>query len=250
MISVVILTKNEERNIERCLESVRWSDETIIIDDNSSDKTVEIASKYKVTIYENSLDGNFSAQRNFGLQKAKGEWVLFVDADEVISDGLIYEIQSAVGFNDQNLKNYNGFYLRRSDFIWGKQLKYGESGSLMFLRLGRRDKGIWHGKTHERWEIEGEAGKLINPILHFPHATLAEFLREINFYTDIRAKELNQKKVGVSFLSIILYPLGKFIVNFILKLGFMDGIQGLMFAITMSFHSFLVRSKLYLKNNE
>ncbi len=250
MISVVILTKNEEQNIKRCLESIKWCDEIVIVDDRSSDGTLEIAKKYKATVFINPLNGNFSAQRNFGLSKAKNEWVLFVDSDEVVSDALAYEISSAIGLKDQNLRSFNGFYIRRSDFMWGKQLKYGETGDIKLIRLGRKGFGEWKGTAHERWEINGLTGKLVNPILHFPHKTLEEFLKEVNFYTDIRAKELKDKNTKVFFWSIILYPLGKFIVSYFFKRGFMDGMQGLVFAIVMSFHSFLVRGKLWLKKEE
>lgn len=249
MISAVILTKNEEQNIERCLKSVRWCDETIVIDDNSIDKTVEIAKKYKTTIYSHPLSNNFSAQRNLGILKAKNEWILFVDADEIVSDALAYEISNAVQIKDQNSRSFNGFYVKRADFIWGKQLRYGEA-SIRLLRLGRKGMGTWRGMAHEEWRIEGSVGCLRNSLLHFPHKNLAEFLKEINFYTDIRARELKDKNTNVYFWSIVLYPLGKFLVNYIVKSGFKDGIPGLIFAITMSFHSFLVRGKLWLKKEE
>ena len=250
MISAVILTKNEEQNITKCLDSVKWCDEIIVVDDNSEDQTIEIAEKYKTTIYKRSLNNDFSAQRNFGLSKTKNEWVLFVDADEIISDALTYEISNAITFKDQSLRNFNGFYIKRSDFIWGRMLKYGETGRIKLLRLGRKNYGVWQGKAHEEWKIEGLIGNLTNPILHFPHQTLKEFLKEINFYTDIRAKELKTKNFNVSTPSILLYPLGKLILNYIFKRGFMDGMQGLVFAIIMSFHSFLVRSKLWLENKK
>lgn len=250
MISAVVLAKNEEQNIEKCLESVRWCDEIIVVDDNSSDGTSEIAKKYKATIYQHALKNDFSAQRNFGLSKAKNEWVLFIDSDEVVSDALCYEISGAVGLKDQSLKNCNGFYLKRSDFMWGKQLRYGETGNIKLLRLGKKGTGEWSGMAHEKWAIDGVIGNLVNPILHFPHATLEDFLKEINFYTDIRANELKNKNIRVSFWDILSYPLGKFIVNYIFKAGFLDGMQGLMFAITMSFHSFLVRGKLWTYKNK
>jgi glycosyltransferase involved in cell wall biosynthesis len=249
MISVVILTRNEELNIEKCLESVRWCDEIVIIDDKSSDNTVEIAKKHKAKIYTNSLGGNFSAQRNFGLAKAKHDWVLFIDSDEVVSDALAYEISNAIGLKGQNIKNFNGYYVNRIDFMWGKRMLHGEA-NIKLLRLARKDYGIWKGMAHESWSIQGPVGSLINPILHFPHRNLEEFLKEINFYTDIRAKELRPRNVRASFWSILLYPSGKFILNYIFKRGFMDGIQGLIFAISMSFHSFLVRGKLWLLNNK
>jgi glycosyltransferase involved in cell wall biosynthesis len=250
MITVVIITKNEEENIKRCLESVKWCNEMIIVDDNSNDKTVEIAKKYKATVYLRDLNNDFSAQRNFGLSKAKNEWVLFVDSDEIISDALAFEMQNATGLRDQNLRNHDGFYIKRVDFMWGKQLKYGETGDKKFLRLAKKESGLWEEQVHERWMVKGLIGELVNPIFHFPHKSMNEFLREINYYTDIRAMELNNHNRKVSSLSIIGYPLGKFIVNYVLKRGFMDGMAGLIYAITMSFHSFLVRSKLWVKNDE
>lgn len=247
MISAVILAKNEEQNIEKCIQSVKWCDEIIIIDDNSSDGTLEIAKKYKTTIYHHPLNNDFSAQRNFGLSKARQEWILFVDADEVVTDALAYEISNAIGPTDQNLKNFNGFYIRRSDFMWGKQLKYGETGNIKLLRLGKKGFGVWEGIAHEKWKIEGNVGDIMNPLLHFPHKTVSEFLKEVNFYTEIRAEELKNKNTKVFFWSILIYPLGKFLINYVIKRGFLDGMQGLLFAIIMSFHSFLVRSKLWLK---
>lgn len=250
MISAVILTKNEEQNIKKCLESIRWCDEIIIIDDNSFDRTLEIAKKYKTIIYTNHLNNDFSTQRNLGLSKAKNEWVLFVDADEIVSDALAYEISNAVELKDQNLRNFSGFYIKRLDRIWNKTLRHGETGNIQLLRLGKKSFGIWEGKIHEKWKINGLVGKLTNPILHYPHQNLDGFLNEINFYTDIRASELKDKKTKVFFLSILLYPLGKFVINYIFKRGFLDGMQGLVFALSMSVHSFLVRGKLWMLNNQ
>lgn len=250
MISVIILTKNEEQNIEKCIKSVRWSDEIIIIDDNSTDKTIEIAKKYKPKIYSRPLDNNFASARNFGISKAKNEWVFFVDSDEVVTDALAFEISSAIGLKGQNLRDFNGFYIKRVCSMWGKKLKYGETGNEWRLRLARKTAGHWEGKVHERWKIRGISGKLVNPILHFPHQTLGEFLREVNFYTDIRARELKDKNTKVYFWSILLYPLGKFVLNYLFKRGFMDGTHGLVFAVIMSLHSFLVRGKLWLQNDK
>lgn len=250
MITVIILTKNEEQNIEKRIQSVKWCDEIIVVDDNSSDKTIEIAKTCKTTIYQRSLNNNFSAQRNFGLSKAKNEWVLFIDSDEIVSDALAYEISNAVQLKDQDLGPFNGFYIKRLDFMWGKELKYGETGSIKLLRLAKKDAGVWVGMVHEKWKIDGPVGKLINPLKHFPHKNITKFLEEINFYTDIRSKELKSKNIQVFFWSIFLYPFGKFLVNYIFKKGFMDGAQGLVLAIIMSFHSFLVRGKLWLENEK
>jgi len=246
MISAVVIAKNEEKNIESCLESVKWCDEVIVIDDNSTDKTLEIAKNCNAKIYTHSLNNNFSSQRNYGLSKAKNEWVFFVDADEVVPDALAYEISNAIYSTDQNLRPYNGFYIKRTDFIWGKELKHGETGNIKLLRLARKTKGEWFGAAHERWKVKGLIGKLNNSLKHYPHKTVAEFIKEINYYTDLRASEIKVKNKFFITISVLLYPLGKFIFGYLFKAGFMDGTQGLIFAVIMSFHSFLVRGKLWL----
>lgn len=249
-ISAVIIAKNEEKNIEKCLKSVKWCDEIIVVDDKSSDKTLEIAKKYNAIIYANPLKGDFSLQRNFGLSKAKNDWVLFLDADEVVSDGLAYEIPGSIRLKDQNLKAFDGFYIRRIDFIWGRRLTHGETGNVWRLRLARKTAGEWIGKVHERWVVNGLIGKLLNPIHHFPHnGEFENFLSEVNYYTDIRAGELSGKGIRISFWSLILFPTGKFLMNYFIKFGFMDGVPGLIIAFMMSLHSFLVRGKLWLFNN-
>lgn len=242
-LSCVVLTKNEEQNITKCLENVSWADEVIIIDDFSQDKTVDIAKKTGAVVFSRKLNNDFSSQRNFGLSKAKYDWVLFVDADERVSKALASEIKNKIS----KLKNnYNGYFIKRRDFMWGRELKYGETGGISLLRLAKRVAGEWQGKVHERWNIKGEIGKLDNSLFHYPHNSINEFLSEINFYTDIRAKELFDKGIKSNFLSIILYTKLKFIQNYFIKLGFLDGTSGLILALIMSFHSFLVRGKLWL----
>lgn len=247
MISVVILTKNEEDNISDCIKCISWCDEVIVIDDYSEDKTVEIAKKLNAKIFKHSMDNDFSMQRNFGLSKAKGNWVLFVDADERISDALAFEISNIANqITDQILGKYSGFYIRRNDFMWGRKLMQGEAGGIKLLRLAEKNFGKWEGRVHEKWKVKGRIGELKNPIIHYPHKTFQEFLKEINFYTTIRANELHREGRNANFLSVLVYPLGKFILNYFLRRGFLDGVPGLIVATTMSFHSFLVRGKLWL----
>ena len=247
MISAVILTKNEEKNISDCIKSVSWCDEVIVIDDNSEDRTVDLAKKINAKIYVHSFDNDFSIQRNFGLSKAKGDWVLFVDADERVSDALAFEISNIANqITDQRLGGFSGFYIKRNDFMWGRQLRFGETGGIKLLRLAKKNTGRWQGKVHENWKVKGNIGVLKNPIMHFPHRTFQEFLKEINFYTTIRADELYKKGSYANFISIVAYPLGKFILNYSLRRGFLDGVPGLIVAVSMSFHSFLVRGKLWL----
>ncbi|MBI2430722.1 MAG: glycosyltransferase family 2 protein [Candidatus Levybacteria bacterium] len=244
MISAVILTKNEEKNIEECIRGLKWCNEVVVIDDQSEDKTVAIAEKLGAKVYTRPLENNFSVQRNFGLEKAKGEWVFFVDADERVSESLTYEIGNIL--HSLATDSHSAFSLRRIDTMWGKQLLHGENGNVRLVRLARKNAGIWKDAVHEVWDIKGQIGKLKNPLYHYPHQTVSEFLKEINYYTTIRAKELFGNKKRVNTLSIILYPKAKFFVNYFIKQGFLDGIPGLVVAVLMSFHSFLVRGKLWL----
>lgn len=244
MISAVVLTKNEEKNIVDCLESLTWCDEILVIDDNSEDRTPEVAKKFGAKVFVQALAENFSRQRNFGLQQAQNDWVLFIDADERVSPGLAREIKYQIANRKNN--DINGFYVKRVDFLWRRELKHGETGNMRLLRLARKDTGAWEGAVHEKWRIKVKVGELKNPLLHYPHQTIAEFLREINFYTTLRATELYKKGLKVHWYDIILQPKVKFIYNYFFKSGFLDGIPGLIFAMMMSFHSFLVRGKLWL----
>jgi glycosyltransferase involved in cell wall biosynthesis len=247
-LSVVILAKNEENRIVDCIDSVLWCDEIILVDDKSNDRTVEIVESLKnkkIKIFTRSLDNDFSKQRNFGLEKAKGEWVIFLDADEIITNNLSEEINDVI-YDYGRIQKLNGYFVKRRDFMWEKELRYGETGSISLLRLAKRDAGRWMGKVHEVWKTEGNVGMLNNPIYHYPHRTIIKFLNEIDFYTDLRAQELYAKGNHVYWYSIIFYPIGKFLLNFILKRGFLDEVPGFIFAVLMSFHSFLVRGKLWL----
>jgi glycosyltransferase involved in cell wall biosynthesis len=243
MISAIVLTKNEESNLKLCLQSLSWCDEVIVVDDNSTDSTIEIAKKHGAKVYTRSLNNNFSAQRNFGLEKARGDWVLFVDADEKVTSALWYEIMSHTN-NPTN--EYAGFYIRRIDTMWGKELKHGEVGNIKLLRLAKKESGTWQSNVHEVWKVHGKTLLLNNSLLHYPHPTVSKFLEEINMYTDLRAKELYKKKTKVFWGTILLYPKMKFIQNYFLRRGFLDGLPGLVFALMMSFHSFLVRAKLWI----
>ncbi len=249
MITAVVLTKNEENNIVDCLESISWCQEIIVIDDYSADRTLGVIKNFnpRVKIFQRELQGDFSAQRNLGLSKAKGEWILFIDADERLSNGLRGEMMDYVSSKN---KTYNGFYVRRKDTIWGKELNHGEVGNIKLLRFAAKGKGKWEGKVHEVWNVKGSTGCFKMPLFHYPHQAVSHFLKEINYYTDLRAKELYDRGVRTNLYQIILYPKAKFFLNYFLRLGFLDGIEGLVFAIMMSFHSFLVRAKLWTYANK
>lgn len=266
LLSAVVLTKNEEENISRCLKSLLFCDEVIIIDDYSDDKTLDQIShiknqndKSKIKIYQRKLNGNFAEQRNFGLEMARGEWVLFVDADEEITPELAEEIRREMGLirprgqiRLRGLEEPVAYYLKRRDFFWGREVRFGEVGWIRrigLIRLIRKNQGRWTGKVHEELKVKSQKLKVKrfkNFINHYPHQSIKKFLEEVNFYSTLRANELYFQNKRTNVFEIVFYPLGKFVVNYFFRLGFFDGAVGFVYALIMSFHSFLVRAKLYL----
>jgi len=247
-ISAVVLYKDEEDTIDRCIRSLSWCDEIVLIDDYSTGKKlIQIKESFpSVKVFKNHLNDDFASQRNYGLTKSSGLWILFIDADELVCEKLKLEILSIIKNNHIYRDEVNGYFIPRLDNIFRKKLKHGETAKIRLLRLGRKGKGIWKGKVHEVWEIKGEKGLLEYPISHYPHPTISAFLKSINRYTDIRARNLYVMGKKTNIFSVVVYPLGKFIYNFIFRLGFLDGMQGFVVSIFMSFHSFLVRSKLWM----
>lgn len=257
MISAVVLTKNEEKNIRECLLGLKWCDDVLVIDDDSTDETMRMAEEMGATVIKRSLSGDFAKQRNFALRQvytersrsAKGEWVFFVDADERVSKELSEEIKESI-----KKDNVNGFYFRRIDNFMGKWLKHGEVGGVgegegfggvKILRLAKKNVGRWKRKVDEIWEVKGKTKTLKNPLLHYSHPTLTEFFTSINERSTLNAKEFYKDGRKITLIEWFK-PLAKFIQNYFFRLGFLDGNPGFVFAVLMSFHSFLVRGKLYL----
>ncbi len=243
-LSIVVLTQNEADNIERCLRSISWCADIILID-NSTDATVARAKKIIIPehlrIFTKTESEDFSYLRNFGLEKAQNDWVLFLDADEEVSRELKAEIEIALIET-----NCVGFYLSRADFFMGKWLRYGETADVRLLKLGKKNTGRWEREVHETWKISGKIDTLRSPLLHFPHPTVAEFLHRINRWSTLDAQVFYHQGIRSSWWKVLAYPSGKFLRNYIFKLGFLDGTAGIIVALMMSFHSFLTRAKLYM----
>ena len=217
MISAIILSHNDQDSIGKTLKSLLWCDERIIIDDYSTDRTIEIAKKYTVRVFQHNLNDDFGVQRNFGLAKAKGEWVLFVDSDEVVPEELAKEIQEVVK------NSTSSFYVKRQDWLFGKTLKHGETSKVWLLRLAKKNAGIWARPVHEVWNVGGETETLVHPIDHFPHQDVAQFISAINWYSTLNARYLFEIKVKVQWWHILIYPKAKFFMDYVWYFGFLDG---------------------------
>ncbi|MCK5022702.1 MAG: glycosyltransferase family 2 protein [Candidatus Aenigmarchaeota archaeon] len=197
-VSVVVLTLNEEENLQDCLESVKWADEIVIVDSFSTDKTINIAKKYKCKIYQKSFDG-FGQLKNYAISKASHKWILNMDADERIPKDLRKEIENAL--SDEK---YNGYYFPRKSYIGRKWLKGAGQYPSYQLRLFRKDKGKFENAiVHERVNMDGEIGYMKNDMIHYNFKSWSSFISKMNFLTTIEAKELTNKKF------VVFYPLGK-----------------------------------------
>lgn len=228
-LSAVILAKNEEGNIKQAIESVRFADEIIVVDDFSVDGTVNLAKRLGAKVFRRHLNGNFAEQRNYGLQKTHGEWILFLDSDEQLTPKLKQRILS---LNDP----YDGFYLFRKNYFLGKPV-----GRDRILRLAKSGSGKWARAVHEKWKVKGKIGKLGGEIIH-KEGTLRQVIAKTNLYSTIHARENAREGKTSNLLKIVLFPKAKFVQNVLTGKGFV-------FGIIHSFHSYLAWSKLWLLQN-
>jgi glycosyltransferase involved in cell wall biosynthesis len=239
MLTAVVLTKTGEDSLSRCLNSLKFCHQVLIITDGSS-SAITIPNSQNFKVIEHPLNSDFSQQRNFALAQISSGWVLFIDSDEEVSSSLAAEIIQTI-----NHTQLRGFYLNRIDTLWNRQLLHGDS-AVSLIRLAKFDSGKWQGAVHETWEVKGGVGRLKAILNHYPHPRLSEFISDLNFYSTLRAQELFENHKRTNIISIIAYSLGKFLLIYLIKVGFLDGMPGLVSALSMSFYSFLVRGKLYL----
>lgn len=241
-VAIVLLTKNEAQKLDQLLPTLKFADELILIDDYSSDDTEKIAKKYKATVYKRKLDNKFAAQRNYGLQVARTDWVLFIDPDETVSQNLANEILTAISVKTP----LSGYQIRRVDIFLNKTLLHGETGNLWLTRLGKRSAGLWERQVHEIWQLP-DVGRLHNPIVHQAHKNFQVLLHKVRRYARIEADYRLKNGEDFSLFEYISYPIGKWLQNYIWKLGFLDGWPGFLMALGMSYHSLLCRRNMYIQ---
>lgn len=240
-ITAVIITFNEERNIQRCLESIRWVDEIIIVDAFSKDNTLMISAKYTDKIFQREWPG-YSEQKNFGLSQASGDWVLFIDADEEVSAFLVSEIKQKLSSANNS---FAGYRISRESFYLGKWIKHGEWFPDRQLKLIKKGKGLWAGPSvHEQLILDGKVGYLRNKIYHYPYGDIAHHLEKLNRYSSLFAHDALVKKERSSLYQLFIKPFSRFIEAYFLKQGFRDGLAGFVIAAMQSFEVFLRYAKL------
>jgi len=227
MLSVIIITKNEAEHISRCLASVQWVDEIIVLDSGSIDNTVDLCRTYTDKIFITDWPG-FGLQKQRALDKAQGDWILSIDADEVVTQELRLEIENAL-----RQDRYNGYEIPRLSSYCGRQMKHGGWWPDHVLRLFRRSCGQFTDSVvHERIIVQGQVGRVNSPLLHDAFVNLDEVLHKINCYSSLGAEMLYQRGVRSSLGKAVLKGLWTFIRTYWLKAAILDGRQGLMLSIS------------------
>jgi|SRR5579859_938585 len=247
-LSVVLATHNEEKNIVRCLESVKGlADEVIIVDGESTDKTVDLAKKMGARVIETTNKTNFHINKQMAMDQAKGDLVLQLDADEVIDKELYHFILELKKSPDKE-NDISAWWLRRKNFFLGIFLRKGGQYPDPSIRLYRRGKARLPQKdVHEVMIVDGKVGWAEGHQLHYGNPTFADYLRKFNTYTTFRAEQLQEKNVRINIVHSIDYllwkPFATFFSIFLRHRGYVDGVPGFVFAV----FSGLIHSVSYLK---
>lgn len=244
-LSVVVITLNEERKLRRCLEPVKWADEIIVVDSFSTDRTVDIAREYTDRVYRNPWKG-FAAQRTFGMEHATGDWILFLDADEYVTEALGERIRTIL----RNGASHDGFKIHRVEHFLGRPLRYGTLNPSYQPRLLRKGKGRWIEGAHAYFVLDGEPGLLHEDLYHDCHRTISEFIARIDRYTTVDAQERFERGQRVGRMRILFSPIGMWWKCLVVKKGYRDGFPGLLFSIGMGIYSFLRLVKVWQMEQE
>jgi glycosyltransferase involved in cell wall biosynthesis len=242
-ISVVVITKNEEANIERCLSSVSWADELVVVDSGSTDRTVEISQKLGARVSVTAHWPGFGPQKNRALTLATGDWVLSLDADEWVTPELRDEIlnvisrpEGAVAFRVPRLSSFCGRFMRHSGW-WPDYV----------TRLFRRGAARFSDDVvHERVIAEGKTGTLREPIMHETFVDLDELLQKMNNYSSLAAQEMQHGGRKAGLAEAVLRGLWAFIRTYLLRGGFLDGREGFMLAVATAEGTYYRYAKLML----
>jgi len=243
-ISAVVLSKNSEKKIEKCLSSLKgWADEILLVDGGSTDKTAEIAKRYGAKVYHHQFSGSFAEERNFGTDKASSDWVLQLDSDEIVTDALKKKCDETLPAT-----KCAAFKFRRKNVFLGHEFTYG-GWYHWSQHLFKRGCARYEGRVHEKMIVNGDVGLIDADMLHIPFDSISEFIERQNRYTDLQAadiidqeKDLTKKKIKYN---LKIKPAKLFRKIYFNKKGYKEGIHGLIFAILSSYVHFLKWAKVW-----
>ena len=244
-ISAVILTRNEELMINDCLKSLKGiADEIVIVDDYSTDKTIEIAKKYTKNIFLHKGQGYVEPSRNFAIDKATHEWILVLDADERIPESLAKQLKEIALENTKNV-----ITIPRKNIIFNKWMKGGIWWPDYQIRFFKKGTVVWQNEIHSAPQITGEVFRL-NPeencaITHYNYSSVSQYVTRLDRYTTIEAENAITKGKTVVWQDAIGYPVHDFLKTFFAQKGYIDGLHGLCLSLLQAFYAEVVFAKIW-----
>ncbi len=242
-ISVVIITLNEEKSLEKTIKAARKvSDDIIIVDSYSTDRTVDVAKFYGARVFQRKWDG-YSKQKNFGNNQAKYDFVLSIDADELLSDELINSIQYL-----PEKSNFDAFRFKRITYLFNKPLGYGNYKDEKVVRLFNKNKISWNKSLiHEGLDLNGcKVSDLKGDLNHYNFNNVEDYIYKSNLYSTLHANQLFENNTNANFVKIYFAPILFFLLDYIIKLGFLDGFEGYFMAKQRANYVYLKNAKLAL----
>lgn len=242
-LSLTIISFNEEANIGRCIRSVPWADEVIVVDSGSTDRTRAIANGLGAKVIEEKWRG-YRDQKQFAVDQASNDWILSLDADEALSPESVKELESLFSSQMETFEKYDGFEFPRLSYHMGRWIKHGGWYPDRQLRLFHKARARWaEGHVHERVSAKS-VYQLSSPILHWPFRDLTMQVTKNNQYSSLGARDLFDRKKSFSYLKLIFKPVSKFLETYLIKRGFLDGFPGFVISIGAAYSVFLKFAKL------
>ena len=238
-ISAVIITKNEEHNIERCLKSLHWVDEVVVVDSGSTDRTLEICRKYNCKIIETEWLG-YGITKQLSVNTAHHDWVLSIDADEQVTPESVDVIKSVL-----ESPKHHAYKIKIKSFYLGKAIKHSSWGNEFKLRIFNKKFGNYNdNEIHESIIIEGETSQIKAEFNHYSYPTISSHVNKMDRYTDLQAVELKRKGKQYSLFTTVLLSMNKFISMYFFHLGFLDGKEGFILCSNSAYGVYLKYLKL------
>lgn len=240
-VGVVLSVRNEEAKIERTLASVQWADEIIVVDNESTDETARLVRQYGAKVIRGKNNPMLNINKNFGFTKAKSDWVLSLDGDEVISPELAKEIRASTG------KPVDAYWIPRKNILFGKWIRHGPWWPDKQLRLFRRGRGAFPCKhVHEYLSVNGPTADLSSPMMHYNYETISQFIRKMDeIYTVSEVDNLVASGYRVAWYDAIRFPMSDFLKTYFAQQGYKDGLHGLVLSLLQAMYSFVVFAKLW-----
>jgi (heptosyl)LPS beta-1,4-glucosyltransferase len=242
-IAAIIITKNEELNIADCLKSVSWADERIVVDAQSTDRTADIAKAASAAVFVRPWPG-YGPQKNFGIDQARTEWILILDADERVTESLRDEITALLRRNEDPA--ITGYEIPRRNYFYGKWIQGGGLYPDHQLRLFRKTAGRYDDVLlHENFRLSGRTGRLEGCLDHYSMPTVGHHVRKMMRYTSLGAQEKLKTASQIGAWTIATHHLGTVLKTLIVRRGYQDGLYGVIVAMFAGLHTFVKYAKAW-----